>query len=141
LTSVEDQEWFDRIGNGNGKQQKSNAVEYADFVKHCSGKQIKYDFDGQRAILPNLITLAGVLDAILIQEDDQMYNESNLVFDAVDTFGLNKTSAYDATNYMFERYIGNVCYFLTFSLSLLLYSHKTYQPSRPSHPQTPRLQE
>ena len=118
-------EWFDRIGY---EKNSLEEVDFAEFVGPCALKQIKYDFDGQREILPNLITLAGILDAILIEETDETFNASNLVFDAVDTFGLNHTTAYEATEWMYERYINSTTGLAKMNPGLDVHSSHHFNP-------------
>ena len=127
LKDDNDMAWFNRVGDMNGNTT-TNEVDFPTFVKPCVGKQIKYDFKGQRAILPNLITLAGVLDAILIEETDEMFDASNVVFDAVETFGLNHTSAKDATEWVFDRYINNTTGLAKMNPGLDVHSSHHFNP-------------
>jgi len=86
-----------------------------DFLVQCYqtvGRYIHYNYETQHAIIPNIITLASVLDAIpLIQNDGPATtaatpaaysHQMKLVFDAETKFA--GFTPYDATSYMFQHY-------------------------------------
>lgn len=79
-----------------------------DFIQLCldevvQGRYIHYDYKTQQALLPNLVTLAGVLDAVpLVENPTSATTAATMVFDAEKEFG--GFSPHDATSYMFENY-------------------------------------
>lgn len=64
---------------------------------------IRYNVSLQQLILPNIITLAGVLDAVPLEDGHPNAANSTMVFDALTTF--DNFSALDATSYMYDHYI------------------------------------
>lgn len=80
------------------------------FISRCldtvaMGRYIRYDYDTQQEIVPNLITQAAVLDALLLVESDDtapLLQNATMVFDAEKEF--EGFSPYDATLYMFQHY-------------------------------------
>lgn len=64
-----------------------------DFLQSCLGNDgvasgwIRYNWTAQQAIVPNLLTLAAVLDAVPLEDGDT--SGAPLVFDAVANFGLS----------------------------------------------------
>ena len=83
-----------------------------DFLGKClttvaRRRYIHYNFDKQQIIVPNLVTLAGVLDAVpLIQTNETLSwietTKATMVFDAETIFA--GFSPYDATLYMFQNH-------------------------------------
>ena len=64
---------------------------------------ILYDYSIQQALVPNLITLAGVLDAIPLEASMvDAYNGYKMAFDA--TVQWNGYSPLNATQYMYDKY-------------------------------------
>eukprot|EP00759_Apiculatamorpha_spiralis_P035522 PhF_6_TR36213/c0_g1_i3/m.52849 len=66
---------------------------------------IRYNFTAQQIIVPNIITLGAVLDAVPL-EDNSPYRTvlGPLVFDALAVFPPKNTTAAHATAYVFDRY-------------------------------------
>ena len=92
------------------------AVDSAEFVKDClkgssDGRPalakgyILYDYAAQKVVLPNLITLAAVLDAVLLETGDPAVAASGakLVFDAATRF--KGYTARQATSFMYDNYV------------------------------------
>jgi hypothetical protein len=64
---------------------------------------ILYDYVSQQVLVPNLITLASVMDALLLESSDEMTQTLPLLFDSVTTWkGYN---AVNSTAYMYEHHI------------------------------------
>lgn len=78
------------------------------FVKKCLQSRvaqgfIRYNVTLQHLLLPNIITLAGVLDAVPLADGEFHVDGSTLVFDALATFA--DFSAHDATSYMYQNFV------------------------------------
>ncbi|CAB9531840.1 expressed unknown protein (Partial), partial [Seminavis robusta] len=85
-----------------------------DFLVEClttvaRGRYIAYKFRPQQKLVPNIITLAGVLDAIPLTMDSNIttallakVTNATMVLDAEKEF--DGFSAYDATKYVYENY-------------------------------------
>eukprot|EP00929_Paragymnodinium_shiwhaense_P016108 TRINITY_DN124298_c0_g1_i1.p1 TRINITY_DN124298_c0_g1~~TRINITY_DN124298_c0_g1_i1.p1 ORF type:complete len:564 (-),score=71.71 TRINITY_DN124298_c0_g1_i1:169-1860(-) len=78
-----------------------------EFVAKCmqSGTvkgYLAYNASSQPLVLPNIITLAGVLDAVPLEASDPAIGHAPRVFDAVARFA--GFSAYDATLYMYNGF-------------------------------------
>lgn len=64
---------------------------------------ILYDYHLQQVLVPNLITLAAIKDALLLESTDPLTASLPLLFDAVTAWeGYN---AVNSTSYMYENYI------------------------------------
>lgn len=64
---------------------------------------IRYNFSMQKAVIPNIITLAAVLDAVPFEDIDPSRGDASLVFDASDEF--SGKSPNDVTSFMYEHYV------------------------------------
>ena len=101
-------EWLSRVApNG------YNNITLDEFTSQCFSSDvvagyIKYDYETQKHLVPNLVTLAAVKDSILMEDDDDeaVAYGLELVFDA--TVEWKDFDAYDATRYMFEHHISDV---------------------------------
>eukprot|EP00466_Bigelowiella_natans_P021206 jgi/Bigna1/91286/estExt_fgenesh1_pg.C_950041 len=102
LMSDRDSDWLSAI------EETPTSVSPTDFLHTClvtSGVAkgyIRYNYTGQRRVIPNIITLAAVLDAVPLEDTDPLVSGAELVFDSVEA--LSGFSALDATSYVFERY-------------------------------------
>jgi len=65
---------------------------------------IKYNYTEQKAVIPNLVSMAAVMDSVILEDGDDGIG-LDLVFDA--TAEWKSFDAFDATTYMFENYIQN----------------------------------
>jgi hypothetical protein len=63
---------------------------------------IRYNFVAHQVFLPNIITIAGVLDAIPVEDGHPIPHDLPMLFDAVDVF--NNLSQYGVTKLVFERW-------------------------------------
>jgi hypothetical protein len=94
---------------------------------------ILYEYNTQQAIVPNLITLAAVLNATLLEKDQAEEYASNLVYDA--TVEWYNYTPYDATKFMYDKYVNQT--------STLAYMNPGYDnaanPSDPPLTKSPNL--
>lgn len=80
-----------------------------DFLTKCLGNTplvkgyILYDYSVQQAIVPNLITLASMLNAIPLEYGHPSTVGSVMVYDAVSQW--KDFAAVDATQYMYDNYV------------------------------------
>jgi len=78
------------------------------FLARCLSQEsgiprtIRYNYTQQQAIVPNLITLAAVLQAIPLEADNPAGQEVPVVFDAVKEFG--DLPAANVTAFVYDRY-------------------------------------
>jgi hypothetical protein len=63
---------------------------------------INYDYQTQTQIVPMIITMAGVLDALPLESSQRQNGTLPLTFDSLKEF--NNFTAYDATKYVFEKF-------------------------------------
>lgn len=70
--------------------------------KYLAKGYIRYNATSQKLILPNIVTISGVLDAIPLEESDSTVAGIAMVFDAVEK--LKGFSALQATSYVYENY-------------------------------------
>lgn len=102
-------EWLDAVTEGTDTEIILNSVDdlledcYSshDLVKGC----IKYNYDDQKLVVPNLVTLSGVLDAVLLDSSflDSFDDDLPMIFDAMQEWA--DFDATDATEYMYDNYI------------------------------------
>jgi hypothetical protein len=79
------------------------------FLSICSSNKevvkgyILYDYASQQVLVPNLITLASILDALLLESSDPLTTSLPLLFDSITSWkGFN---AVNSTGYMYEHHI------------------------------------
>lgn len=116
-------------------------VDARQFIRSCvqgwaRGRWIRYDIsvEAQRLIVPNIITLAGVLDAVPLDDAAAgRYGATNLVLDTPATPGLDSSiellAPLEATTYVYQRYLNR-----TTGLAKLNPGFHTYM-----HPLFPKL--
>jgi hypothetical protein len=66
---------------------------------------VKYDVEAQQEIVFNIVTVAGVLDAVPLQQGNPLTETAELVFDATEVF--KGFSALQATTYVYETYVND----------------------------------
>lgn len=66
---------------------------------------ILYDYKLQQVLVPNLITLASVTNALLLESNDPLISKLPLLFDAITEW--KDFNAVDATSYMYDNYINS----------------------------------
>jgi hypothetical protein len=92
--------WVDEL-----KLKVSETVSQADFLNRCVAAYpscVRYNYQAQQALLPNILTVASVLDAVPIDEGQTM-SCGKTVFDATQVFA-DKNTPYLATKYVFEQF-------------------------------------
>lgn len=100
-------EWLSRVAPHGYKNITIDEFTSECFSSDVVSGYIKYDYETQKALVPNLVTLAAVRNSLLIEDDEEAAaNGLELVFDA--TLDWKDFDAYDATNYMYEHYINDV---------------------------------
>eukprot|EP00039_Didymoeca_costata_P006727 m.92814 g.92814 ORF g.92814 m.92814 type:complete len:559 (-) comp13366_c0_seq1:1451-3127(-) len=76
------------------------------FLQHCfqgpAAGHILYNHTEQQLLVPLIVTLAGVLNAVPIERGDSNANSTKVVFDALAVMG--GMTPLDATRYVFEHY-------------------------------------
>jgi len=66
---------------------------------------IRYNASEQRAVLPNIITLAAVLDAVPLEDGDPAIGNAALIFDALSSW--KNYSDLNATEYMWKYFVNS----------------------------------
>jgi len=79
------------------------AGEFLDACKAEFPRWVKYSYDKQRALLPNILTVGAALEAIPIAEEMNI-QWGELVFDATAEF-RDRDTPYLATKYVYEKYV------------------------------------
>jgi hypothetical protein len=95
-----DKVWVDEL-----PLKADETVAEADFLKRCVADFpacVRYDYKGQQALLPNILTVASVLGAVPVA-DGQAIVCSNPAFDATQVLA-DKNTPELATRYVFEQY-------------------------------------
>lgn len=64
---------------------------------------VRYNLTSQQAIVPNVVTLAGVLDAVPLEDSDPAGAKATVVFDAMATFG-DGADPNNVTAYVYDHY-------------------------------------
>jgi hypothetical protein len=95
-----DKVWLDEL-----PLKADETLSEADFLTRCVAdfpSCVRYNYKDQQKLLPNILTVASVLDAVPIDEG-QAQACSSPVFDAKQVFA-DKATPYLATKYVFEQY-------------------------------------
>ena len=103
--------WLDQITAGTDPVIENISVD--DLLLDCKLSHnvkgyIRYDYEVQKLVVPNLVTLAAVLDAALVDDDflESFVDEDlPMIFDATEEW--SGFDAYDATEYMYENHIAS----------------------------------
>lgn len=82
----------------------------ADFIKSClavaAAGRVRYNFTAQQALIPNLLTMAAVLNGVPL-EDGSPYLEPSLpvIFDAIVSW--ESFSPLNASEFVYDRYVNS----------------------------------
>ena len=81
----------------------------ADFMQVCLSKaavgRLRYNFSNQQALVPNLLTVAAVLDCVPLEDDSPFLPPAlPVVFDAIATWAT--FSPLNASEFVYDRYVG-----------------------------------
>ena len=87
---------------------------------------IRYSFKTQQIIIPNIITLAGVLDAVPFEENDPLIGNATAVFDALIT--MAGFDALQATSYMLDHYVQQTSTMAFMNPGLDVHAHPANPP-------------
>ena len=104
LTEPFDSDWlFDTEGVSNPA-----LTSIDDFLKLCLADKnvngyILYDYKAQQILVPNLVTLSSVLNAVLLEASSPAVAGATLVYDAVKEW--EGFTGLDASRYMYEHYV------------------------------------
>lgn len=96
-----DEQWLEEID-----LERKNVVNAIDFLDACMlefPSCVRYSYNDQRKLLPNILTVAAVLNAIPLDVGMKVPC-SDMAFDATLEFADNNTP-YLATKYVFENYV------------------------------------
>ena len=103
VTSPNDQWWLSKIGGVDGTSANATA---AAFVKQCLvdfPRVVLFNYTAQKELLPNIVTLGAVLDAVPVQQISD--STPPVVFDALEKF--DGFTELESTAYVFDNY-GNL---------------------------------
>ena len=102
LMGSDDVDWFHDVEGPHGA-----TTPVADFLDTCLRTVAKgfihYNYTAQQLVLPNIITLAGVLDAVPLEAPPSGSTASKLLLDA--RTALAGFSSLDATQWVYDRYV------------------------------------
>ena len=96
-----DSEWLTQL-----ELTPASVVSAADFLETCVAERqrcVRYDYEDQQALLPNILTVAAALGAVPV-DVDQSVTCDDVVFDAVSELAERDTPLL-ATRYVFENFI------------------------------------
>jgi hypothetical protein len=98
-----DSKWMEELG------LKPDQIMDADrFLDACVAefpRTVRYSYEGQRRLLPNILTVGAVLDAIPLDEKMEVKG-GKVVFDATVEF-KERNTPYLATNYVYENFVND----------------------------------
>lgn len=100
----QDEQWLEDLEG----ISKPTITPVKDFMSNCMKSSavkghIRYNFKSQQIVVPEIITLAGVLDAVPLQDDSSSTASSPVAFDAVKVW--NNFTALEATQYLLDHHI------------------------------------
>ncbi len=103
LTHIDDKDlqWIKEL-----QLQPDRTLTAGEFLHACKAefpRWVRYSYDKQRALLPNILTVSAVLEAIPIA-DEMNLQWDELVFDATAEF-RDRDTPYLATKYVYEQYV------------------------------------
>ena len=80
------------------------------FLSECLSSKtavgyIRYNYTQQNEITPNLITLAAIFRAILLEDNSPFIKNATLIFDALSDSQFGNSSALKVSQYMYQHYI------------------------------------
>ena len=109
-SGVHDLEWLENLHMA--PPSASNFTTLDDLMHRCltdvsvSAGYILYNFSAQQVAVPNIITLAAVLDAVPLEAESPFLRlfSPKLIFDAVATFGLTNVTSLQVTTFVFDVY-------------------------------------
>lgn len=116
FTTLRDVEWLVSTNNNDTTIHKDCLTDPTDFIKECldtTKGYLRYSFSQQKIIVPNLVTLAAVLDAVPLEDEDLVQlNMTNMMmnkFDAMAHFPTSLTSDHTnapriVTQWVFDNY-------------------------------------
>jgi len=89
-------------------EDTTNIMTVEELLEDCYKEEIvngyiRYDYTNMMEVMPNLITLAAVLDAVILEDGADGTDELEMVFDATvewDGFGAHEATEYMFTNHM-----------------------------------------
>lgn len=95
-----DQQWLDDL-----RLKPQKVMGASAFLQDCTarfGKCVRYDYQGQRTLLPSILTAAAALEAVPL-DSGLTVTCATVALDAVETL-KDKNTPYLATKYAFETY-------------------------------------
>jgi hypothetical protein len=98
-----DFQWIEELGIK--PDEIMNAARFLDACMTEFPGCVRYSYNEQRALLPNILTVGAVLEAVPL--DEQMEVQcGNIVFDAKDEF-KERNTPYLATKYVYDNYVNH----------------------------------
>lgn len=96
-----DEKWIEELTLEPDKIMDTS--QFLDICKKEFPRSVRYSYADQQTLLPNILTVAAVLEAIPL--DDSLSSENdNVVFDAKVEF-LDRNTPYLATEYVYNKYV------------------------------------
>ncbi len=98
--NAKDTRWLDELD-----LEPSESVDVASFLETCAGDFgcVRYSYEDQQALIPNILTVGAVLGAVPLAEE-MTPACADPVFDAIAEFEQSDTP-YLATEYVYENYL------------------------------------
>ena len=115
LQGIDDLKWLQNTGNGNGKEKKTSSTDFLKLCyEHLASGWMRYNYTNQKIIIPNIVTLAAVEDAIPLEDNllsllDIDPVKTPPVVDCMKLFpniqaGDTEIAPREATTYIFSKY-------------------------------------
>ena len=127
-----DSAWLADLIPQNDLTRYRNPEPIMDFLAFCLASSargyIRYNHDTQKAVIPNILTVSGVLDAVPLEEDVANALGAKLIFDASSIFA--NYTALQATEYVYNHYVNRT--------STLAFMNPGYEDQK-KHPFQPTL--
>jgi len=136
--TMRDVEWLISTHNNDTSIHKDCLTNPNDFIQTCLASTkgyLRYSWDEQKIIVPNLVTLAAVLDAVPLQDEDlqDFHVTVPLKFDAMAQFPPSITSDHtnaprQVTEWMFETYANHTTGLAKMNPGLDVHGHRKVFP-------------
>jgi len=101
LGAAEQDGWIASVRN-------SSIDEFVDSCLNSSASDgyLRYSFASQHLITPQLLTVAGVLNAVPLEDGSPYVRNATMVWDAIGVFGTNSTLL-EATQYVYDHFVND----------------------------------
>lgn len=110
-TGQQDWDWLSTMQLQSPWIRSVRNVTYQEFVQRCLASNVtagymRYQYSTQHLIVPQLVTVAGVMSAVPLEDGSPYTKNASIAFDARAVFGTNSTLR-EATQYIYDHFVDN----------------------------------